>query len=112
MSKKNSDRVALNLNPQSTTVMSIVENVNIFSDGEDISTVTNYRFLVVLITNDSYNNEQIKKLLLLLLVLPLLLLLLLLLLLNRSSKHWYLHVSHHAEKSNYYQHNEVCSFVA
>ena len=104
------------MNPQNTTVMSTVENVNILSDGEDSSTVTNYKFLVVHITNDSYNNEEIKKLLLLLLLLPqqllVLLLLLLLLLLNRSSKHWYLHLSHHAEKSNYYQHNEVSSFIA
>ena len=41
------------MNLQNTTVMSTVERVNIFSDGEDISTVTNYKFLVVLITNDS-----------------------------------------------------------
>jgi hypothetical protein len=41
--------------------MSNVEKVNIFSDGEDISTVTNYKFLVVLITNDSYTNEEITK---------------------------------------------------
>jgi hypothetical protein len=39
--KNNSDRVGLNLNLQNTTVMSAVEKVNIFSDGEDISTVTN-----------------------------------------------------------------------
>jgi len=41
--------------------MSTVEKVNIFSDGEDISTVTNCKFLVVLITNDSYTNEETKK---------------------------------------------------
>ena len=35
--------------------------VNIFSDGEDISTVTNYKLLVVLITNDSYSSEESKK---------------------------------------------------
>jgi len=35
--------------------------VNIFSDGEDIRTVTNYKFLVFLITKDSYTNEDIKK---------------------------------------------------
>jgi len=44
-----------------TRVMSTVENVQIFSDGEDIGTVTNYKFLVVLITNDSYTNEETKK---------------------------------------------------
>jgi hypothetical protein len=38
-----------------------VEKVKIFSDGEDNSTVTNYNFLVVLITNDSYANEETKK---------------------------------------------------
>jgi hypothetical protein len=32
--------------------MSSVEKLNIFSDGEDSSTVTNYKFLVVLITNE------------------------------------------------------------
>jgi len=32
--------------------MSTVEKVNNFSDGEVISTVTNYKFLVVLITNE------------------------------------------------------------
>jgi len=31
------------------------------SDGEGINTVTNYKFLVVLITNDSYTNEETKK---------------------------------------------------
>jgi sulfur relay (sulfurtransferase) DsrF/TusC family protein len=41
--------------------MSNVENVNILSDGEDIRTVTNCKFLVVLITNGSYNNEETKK---------------------------------------------------
>jgi hypothetical protein len=41
--------------------MNTVEKVNIFSDGEDISTVTNYKFLVFLITNDSYSNEETKK---------------------------------------------------
>jgi len=41
--------------------MSTVKKVNIFSDGEDISTVTNCKFLVVLITNDSYSSEETKK---------------------------------------------------
>ena len=35
--------------------------INIFSDDEDISKVTNCKFLVVLITNDSYTNEETKK---------------------------------------------------
>jgi hypothetical protein len=41
--------------------MSNVGKVNIFSNSDDISTVTNYKFLVVLITNDSYSNEETKK---------------------------------------------------
>jgi len=41
--------------------MSTVGNVNIFSDGEDISTETKCKVLVVLITNDSYTNEETKK---------------------------------------------------
>jgi len=45
---------------QKTTVMSSVGKVNTFSDGEDSSTVNNYKFLVVLITNDSYTNEETK----------------------------------------------------
>jgi len=40
--------------------MSSVGKVNTFSDGEDSSTVNNYKFLVVLITNDSYTNEETK----------------------------------------------------
>jgi len=31
---------------------------------------------------------------------------------KKFSKHWYLHVSHHTQKSNYYQHTEMSSFVA
>ena len=42
----------LNLNLEKTTVMSNVEKVNIFSDGEDSSKVMNHNFLVVLITNE------------------------------------------------------------
>ena len=59
--KNSSDRVGLNLNLQKTTVMSTVGKVNIFSDCEDSSAVTNYKFLVVLITNVSYTNEETKK---------------------------------------------------
>ena len=53
--------VILNFNLSESTVMRTVEKVNIFSDGEDIYTVTNYKFLLVLITNDSYTNEEAKK---------------------------------------------------
>jgi len=41
--------------------MITLEIVNILSDGEDISTVTNCKFLMVLITNESYTNEETKK---------------------------------------------------
>ena len=40
------------MNLEKTTVISNVEKVNIFSDGEDSSKVTNHKFLVVLITNE------------------------------------------------------------
>jgi len=59
--KNSSKIVGLNLNLKKSTVMSTVEKVNIFTEGEDISTVNNYKFLVVLITNDSYTNEENKK---------------------------------------------------
>jgi len=41
--------------------MSIVQKVNVFSDGKDSSTVTNYKFLVVLTTNESYTMETKKR---------------------------------------------------
>jgi hypothetical protein len=41
--------------------MSTAEKLNIFSEGEDSSTVTNCKVLVVLITNDSYTNEETNK---------------------------------------------------
>jgi hypothetical protein len=41
--------------------MSTMGKLNIFSDGEDSTNVNNYKVLVVLITNDSYTNEEIKK---------------------------------------------------
>jgi len=56
-----SEGMGLKLFLQKTTVMSTVEKVNIFSDGENIRTVTNCKVLVVLITNYSYTNEEAKK---------------------------------------------------
>jgi hypothetical protein len=61
LDKNNSDLVGLNLNLQTTREMRTVEKVKIFLDGEDSSTVCNYKFFIVLITNDSYTNEEIKK---------------------------------------------------
>ena len=49
------------MNLQKTTEMNTVKKVKFFSDGEDISTVTNYKFLLLLITNDSYTNEETNK---------------------------------------------------
>ena len=40
------------MNLEKTTVISNVEKVNIFSDGEDSSKVTNQKFMVVIITNE------------------------------------------------------------
>jgi hypothetical protein len=45
--------------------MSTVGKVNISSDGEDSSTIINCMFLVVLITNDSYTNEENMKIIIL-----------------------------------------------
>jgi len=61
LSQKRSDRTGLNLKLIEATVMSNVEKVNIISDGENIGTVTNYKFLVDLITNDRYTNKDTKK---------------------------------------------------
>jgi len=41
--------------------MSTVEKVNIFSHGDVSCTITNYKFLVVLITNESYTKEDFNK---------------------------------------------------
>ena len=41
--------------------MVTVEKVSIISDGENSSKVTNYKILVVLITNDSYTSEETEK---------------------------------------------------
>ena len=59
--QNNSAMVSLKLNPQKTTVMWNVEKVNIVSDDEDNNTITNCKVLVILITNDSYTNEETKK---------------------------------------------------
>ena len=41
--------------------MVTVEKVSIISDGENSSKVTNYKILMVLITNDSHTSEETKK---------------------------------------------------
>jgi hypothetical protein len=41
--------------------MNIGEKVNISTDGKEISTITGYKFLRALITNDGYTKDEIKK---------------------------------------------------
>ena len=53
--------LGLSLNLQKTRVMRTVERVNIFLDGEDNISVIICKFLIVLITNESYTNEEIKR---------------------------------------------------
>ena len=49
------------MNLKKTALMNTEVKINICSDVEAIRTVTNYKFLVVLITNDSYTSEETKK---------------------------------------------------
>ena len=49
------------MNLKKTTVMNTEVKIKIFSDVEAISTVTNCKFLVVLISYGSYTNEETKK---------------------------------------------------
>jgi predicted Mrr-cat superfamily restriction endonuclease len=41
--------------------MNTGEQVNIFIDGKEISTITGYKFLRALITNYGYTKDEIKK---------------------------------------------------
>jgi len=41
--------------------MNTGEQVNIFTDGKETSTITGYKFLWALITNDGYIKEGIKN---------------------------------------------------
>jgi hypothetical protein len=59
--KISSEKAGLKLNIKKTTVMSIGEQGNILVDGEEIRTVTSYKFLGALITNDGYSNDEIKR---------------------------------------------------
>jgi hypothetical protein len=59
--KTKNAKVGHKLNLMTTKVVCTVKKISIFSDGEHISTVTNYKFLVALITNDSYTNEATTK---------------------------------------------------
>jgi hypothetical protein len=53
--------VGLKLNVKKTKVMSTGEQGNILVDGEEIRTVTSYKFLGALITNDGYIHDEIKR---------------------------------------------------
>jgi hypothetical protein len=59
--KNGSERVGLKFNLKKTSVMSTGEQVIIFADGEETSTVTSYKFLGALITNDIYTKDEIKR---------------------------------------------------
>jgi hypothetical protein len=52
--KISSEKAGLKLNIKKTRVMSIGDQGNILVDGEEIRTVTSYKFLGALITNDGY----------------------------------------------------------
>jgi hypothetical protein len=58
--KHNSERACKNLNVKKTTVMSTAENINIFSDDEVTSTVTNCMYLVV-ITDGEIKKKKISS---------------------------------------------------
>jgi hypothetical protein len=55
------EKAGLRLNIKKTRVMSIGKQGNILVDGEEIRTVTSYKFLGVLITNDGYIHDEIKR---------------------------------------------------
>jgi hypothetical protein len=59
--KISSEKAGLKLNIKKTRVMSIGEQGNILVDGEEIRTVTSYKFLGALITNNGYIHDEIKK---------------------------------------------------
>jgi hypothetical protein len=54
----NSERAGLDLNKKKTTVMSTVDKVNIISDSEDTSTVTNCMYFVVITNGEKNKLEQ------------------------------------------------------
>jgi hypothetical protein len=58
--KISSEKAGLKLNIKKTRVMSIGDQGNILVDGEEI-TVTSYKFLGTLITNDGYIHDEIKR---------------------------------------------------
>jgi ABC-type histidine transport system ATPase subunit len=61
MVKNSSKKAGLKLNIKKTRVMSTGEQGNILVDGEEIRTVTSYKFSGALITNDGYIYDEIKR---------------------------------------------------
>jgi hypothetical protein len=61
MVKISSKKAGLKLNIKKTRVMSIGDQGNILVDGEEIRTITSYKFLGALITNDDYIYDEIKR---------------------------------------------------
>jgi hypothetical protein len=59
--KISSKKTSLKLNIKKTTIMSIREQGNISVEGEEIRTVTSYKFLGALITNDGHIHDEIKR---------------------------------------------------
>jgi hypothetical protein len=59
--KISSEKVGLKLNIKKTRVMSTGEQANILVEGKEIRTVTSYKFLGALITNDGYIHDEIKR---------------------------------------------------
>jgi hypothetical protein len=59
--KISSEKADLKLNIKKTRVMSTGEQGNILVDSEEIRTVTSYKFLGALITNDGYIHDKIRR---------------------------------------------------
>jgi hypothetical protein len=59
--KISSERAGLKLHRKKTRVMSTGEQANILVDGEEIRTVTSYKFFGAVITNDGYIHDEIKR---------------------------------------------------
>jgi hypothetical protein len=59
--KNKSERAGVKLNLKKTRVMSTWEQGNIFVDSEEIRTVTGYKLLGALTTNDGYTKDETER---------------------------------------------------
>ncbi|GFG34120.1 hypothetical protein Cfor_05576 [Coptotermes formosanus] len=59
--KTSSEKAGFKLNLKKTRVLSTGEQVNLLVDGQEISAVTSYKILGVLITNTGYSKHKIKR---------------------------------------------------